>query len=264
MSDRAKILFVDDEANILKAVQRVLHDGNYEILTARSGEEGLKLIRDNQDICVVVSDYRMPGMSGVAFLDEVSKKWPGISRIMISAYGDIVSRVVGMEEDQVLALLTKPCDGDELKKAISDAVLIYEQKSAGRPASVAELSIEEDKEDNEDDEDGDNLFLAEAILEKLPAAVISFDDAKRVVQCNREARKILGMGKKDVIDKSLNSIISAADRIELYGAMRKEGKWTRTILNGKKVKIKTFASGCKTGPKISSVVIEEDSGGVGE
>ena len=61
------VLFVDDEANILKSLRRLLMDEPYEVFTAGSGLEGLKLLLDNPHIGLIVSDQRMPGMSGVDF-----------------------------------------------------------------------------------------------------------------------------------------------------------------------------------------------------
>nr|MBC8555770.1 response regulator [Candidatus Brocadiales bacterium] len=65
MSDQMKILCVDDEKNVLKAIERLFLDSDYEILTAESGEEGLEILSDNSIIPLVVSDYRMPSMNGV-------------------------------------------------------------------------------------------------------------------------------------------------------------------------------------------------------
>lgn len=253
MADRAKILFVDDEINILKAIKRLLRDDNYEVFTARSGEEGLKVINENNDISVVLSDYRMPGMSGVAFLEEVRKNWPQISRIMISAYGDIVSRVVGIEEGQILALLSKPCDGEELKKTIAEAVL-------GSGKKISEQTQEKDAPKEEAKCGGINspeIGLPGLILEKLPMAVISFDSTKRVVQCNQKARTLLALGDKSIVDKNLNSVISAGDRIELYSALRKSGQRMNLTLNNENLTVECISLTDDTGARYSTLTLEK-------
>ena len=63
------LLIVDDEPNVLKSLKRLLLDTDYRIFTAESGEEGLKVFEENE-INVVISDYRMPGMNGVEFLSD--------------------------------------------------------------------------------------------------------------------------------------------------------------------------------------------------
>ena len=68
--DTLQILLVDDEENILSSLKRLLRKQKYEVLTANSGDEGVKIIQNNPDIALVISDQRMPGMSGVEFLEQ--------------------------------------------------------------------------------------------------------------------------------------------------------------------------------------------------
>jgi len=86
---RTKVLFVDDEENILKSLKRLLVDEEIEILTATSGEQGLDLLRDTEDIGLIVSDQRMPGLSGADFLRQSREISPDTLRIMLTGYADI-------------------------------------------------------------------------------------------------------------------------------------------------------------------------------
>ncbi|HDH52887.1 MAG TPA: response regulator, partial [Nitrospirae bacterium] len=71
-----QILIVDDEENILRSLKRLLTNEEFEILTAISGEEALKILRVNPDIALIVSDQRMPGLSGVEFLEQAKSLSP--------------------------------------------------------------------------------------------------------------------------------------------------------------------------------------------
>src|SRR6266702_171971 len=84
-----KVLFVDDEENILRSINRLLMDEDFEVLTAGSGDEGLRLIASHPDLGLIVSDQRMPGMSGVEFLTLARQAVPEALRIVLTGYADI-------------------------------------------------------------------------------------------------------------------------------------------------------------------------------
>ncbi|MBN1307775.1 MAG: response regulator, partial [Chitinispirillaceae bacterium] len=85
-----KILFVDDEQNVLTAIRRMLFDEHYEQLYASSGEEALMLIT-RQPVDVIISDMRMPVMDGVAFLEKSREILPDAVRIILSGQSDMFS-----------------------------------------------------------------------------------------------------------------------------------------------------------------------------
>ena len=74
MSEDIKILFVDDERNVLKSIRRLFLDEDYEIFCANSGEEGLEVLEEERPVHIIISDYKMPGMDGVEFLRQVREK----------------------------------------------------------------------------------------------------------------------------------------------------------------------------------------------
>lgn len=125
MDESVKILCVDDEPNVLKALNRLFMDEDYEIFSAASGEEGLALLAEQWDIQVVISDYRMPGMNGVDFLKAVHDGWPDTIRIVLSGYADTASVVAAINEGQIYKFIGKPWNDDELKATISQAIESY-------------------------------------------------------------------------------------------------------------------------------------------
>lgn len=122
MSDTIKLLCVDDERNVLRALERIFMDDDYEILTASSGEEGLSHFDKNPDISVVISDYRMPGMNGVEFLSQVCNKYPDTVRIVLSGYADTASVVSAINEGQIYKFVSKPWSDEELRQTVAKAV----------------------------------------------------------------------------------------------------------------------------------------------
>ncbi|MBU0676026.1 MAG: Flp pilus assembly complex ATPase component TadA [Proteobacteria bacterium] len=125
------ILFVDDEPDILKAMMRIFFEENYTILTANNADEAL-LIMARQKIQLVVSDHRMPGMTGADLLREIKKRWPETIRIMLTGFADILSIMVAVNEGAVFKFITKPWNDEDLRLTVSLAlqqyVLISENK----------------------------------------------------------------------------------------------------------------------------------------
>ncbi len=105
MSEEIKILCVDDEKNVLKALRRLFMDeDNYEILVAESGEHGLAMLAEEEGIRMVISDYRMPEMNGVEFLRQVYEKDPDTIRIVLSGYADTASVVEAINQARFINL----------------------------------------------------------------------------------------------------------------------------------------------------------------
>ncbi|MEZ6046051.1 MAG: response regulator [Planctomycetaceae bacterium] len=109
-----KILFVDDEEHVLSSLKRMLRRENYEILTASSGEEGLRLLKQHE-VQVVVSDQRMPDMTGTEFLSKVRKLYPDTIRVVLSGYADAAAILASINEGNIFRFLTKPWIEDELR-----------------------------------------------------------------------------------------------------------------------------------------------------
>ncbi len=122
--EEIKILFVDDEEFVLRALKRLFMDDDYTILTALSGEEGLETIK-KEEPQVIVSDYRMPGMNGIEFLRKAYIRKPDAVRIVLSGYADTAIVVEAINEGQIYKLIPKPWNDDELKISISNSVDRY-------------------------------------------------------------------------------------------------------------------------------------------
>jgi len=122
----SRVLCVDDEPNILLAYRRRLRKKVKHIDTALGGEEGLKTIEARGPYAVVISDLKMPGMSGIGFLSRVGEEYPDTVKVMITGYGDLNSAMTAVNEGNVFRFLTKPVDTDRFVKTIKDSIRQYQ------------------------------------------------------------------------------------------------------------------------------------------
>jgi type II secretory ATPase GspE/PulE/Tfp pilus assembly ATPase PilB-like protein/FixJ family two-component response regulator/RNA polymerase subunit RPABC4/transcription elongation factor Spt4 len=122
--NRYTLLFVDDEDGVLRALRRIFIDENYEILTAESAEKALALL-EKQTVHLVVSDHRMPGMTGAQLLKEIKQKWPDTIRIMLTGYADVQSIMGAVKEGAVFKFITKPWNDEDLRLTVSLALQQY-------------------------------------------------------------------------------------------------------------------------------------------
>ena len=114
------VLFVDDEVNILKALQRLLRTEDMNVLCASRAAEALELL-EKHPTQVVVTDQRMPEMSGVDFLAHVRDRQPDIVRMMLTGYTEMKVAVDAINRGEIYRLITKPWNDDELRATLRQA-----------------------------------------------------------------------------------------------------------------------------------------------
>lgn len=131
---KGRVLCVDDEPHVLRALQWLLQK-DFDIQTAGSAQEALRLVA-RQDFDVVVSDQRMPGVTGVEFLREVRKIAPRAMRILLTGYSDLDAMVRSVNESEVFRFITKPWDIRELPKLITEAAETARAAPAESPNSA--------------------------------------------------------------------------------------------------------------------------------
>lgn len=115
-----KIVCIDDEPNVLAGIAVNLRR-DFEVLQATSGAAGLELLATNPDVSVVVSDMRMPVMTGAVVLAKAREKHPDVSRILLTGQADLQSAISAVNDGQVFRFLTKPCGRDQLLVALRAA-----------------------------------------------------------------------------------------------------------------------------------------------
>lgn len=125
------LLIVDDEPNNLAAIRRSLRREGYHLLTASSGQEGLRLLAENT-VQVIISDQRMPHMSGSAFLRIVKELYPDTIRIILSGYTDLAAVTDSVNQGAVFKFMTKPWDDADLRENIRGAFRRYRQFTSSK------------------------------------------------------------------------------------------------------------------------------------
>jgi CheY-like chemotaxis protein len=140
-----KILFVDDEPLILDGYKRMLHS-EFDVSTAQGGEQGLASVGDNGPYAVVISDMRMPGMSGAEFLAHLRQKAPETVRMLLTGYTGLDAAMSAVNEGNIFRYLTKPCDKQVLIAAINIGIIQYHtvrvERELIKKARALELSPE--------------------------------------------------------------------------------------------------------------------------
>ncbi len=122
------LMFIDDETDNLDALERVFRK-KYNVLKCSSGPEALKILKEQDDISVIISDQRMPEMTGVEFLEKSMKTHPNCIRILLTGYTDLDSVIAAINSGQVYRYITKPWDTRDLQITVDQAVEKFELES---------------------------------------------------------------------------------------------------------------------------------------
>ena len=116
-----RILFVDDEENVLSALRRSLRKEGYELFFAASAEQGFEILAKNP-IDLVLSDHLMPHMTGLEFLKLVRNRYPHTLRLMLTGHADMQTAVEAINGGEIYRFLAKPWNDGELKLVLQVAV----------------------------------------------------------------------------------------------------------------------------------------------
>ncbi len=124
--EKRTVLFVDDEEKILKSFKRSFMDEPYETIFANSGKEAIEVLK-RKETHVLVTDMRMPEMSGLELLKIVREKHPHIIRMILSGYADTDTLLASINQGEIFRFITKPWkSNEELKTIIRQAIEFYD------------------------------------------------------------------------------------------------------------------------------------------
>jgi len=232
MSVTRHLLLVDDEPNVLNALRRVFRD-DCRISTAESAEAGMNLL-EREEIGVVLTDQRMPGTDGVAFLKQVRTRHPEVMRLMLTGYSELQSIIGAINQGAVYKLLFKPWDEADLRNTIRDAFRQYELATENRRLwrdlqvvnkRLAELN--RDLEQRVEEKTRDLLRLSHYdSLTGLPNRLLFSDRLEQAIQQARQDGKLLAVLRLDLdhfqlVNESLGHAIG--DRVLATIAERLKG-----------------------------------------
>lgn len=224
MWDEINVLFVDDEQKILNAMRRTFRTQPWRLHFAGSAEEALELIDSVGKVDLVVTDQKMPGMSGVELLSILRKRHPATVRMLVSAYSDAATVLDAINEGFVYKYLTKSCSEQVLKETIVEIVtaigLRRENQQLASKLEENEREIEAvDSIMGELDElefDTAEIPMADTVLENLPMGVIVSVDG-RVAMANAEARRLVPVNNGDGLTGALTGDLNleTSDEMEV-------------------------------------------------
>lgn len=121
---RPKVLVVDDEPDNIRLLERVLRR-HYDVHSAASGEEAVAFLKDASDVALILTDQRMPGMSGVELLRQALQLCPQAVRIVITGYTEFADLLDAINVGQVNRFMLKPVDPDKLLNVVTSALEVY-------------------------------------------------------------------------------------------------------------------------------------------
>lgn len=201
-SKERTVLCVDDEQNILNSLKRLLRKESYRLLTATSGQQGLEILAQNK-VDMVISDQRMPGMSGTDFLKQVKTLYPDVIRIILTGYTDVDSITEAINEGSIYKFFLKPWNDSNLMLEIRQALKQHDliETNAHLHETVVQQN-EELKTINENLEQivsdrtqslevqNRALQLSHAVLEDLPCPIMGISSEMMIVLANKAAQKL--------------------------------------------------------------------------
>ncbi len=197
-TEPVKILCVDDERNILQALERSFLDDNYEIVSATSAAEGLQALEESGPFQVVISDYRMPVMNGVDFLKEVYARWPDTIRLVLSGYADVGAIVAAINEGHIYKFIPKPWDDEDLRLTIQKSLEHYALQKKNR-----ELREQLDAANR-------SLEFSQSLLGTLPVGVAAIDEHDMITYANERAVKLLTTAASGIAGENVAVCCGAA------------------------------------------------------
>lgn len=116
-----RILIVDDEPSVLSAIKRLLEFSGHQVMCSERAEDALQLMRE-KDFAVVVSDNRMPGMTGIEFLSLAKTVSPNTERILMTGAADLETAMDAINRGEVFRFVTKPWDNEQLLYIVTEAL----------------------------------------------------------------------------------------------------------------------------------------------
>lgn len=236
------LLLVDDEVNIVSSLKRLLRPDNYNILTAHSGQEGLDVLA-RHEVDVIMSDQRMPGMTGVEFLSKAKEIYPNTVRIVLSGYTELQSVTDAVNQGAIYKFLTKPWDDIQLRGHVEEAFrrkemadenlrLDLEVRTVNFELAQANRRLEEvlTQQQQQISRDEVSLDIVREALQHVPLPVIGLDEDDVVAFINGAAQLLfkdggamLGCDARAAMPGLFN-VLDQADasgkcRVELGGAL---------------------------------------------
>ena len=248
------LLLVDDEESIIKSLQRVFRKEGYEIHTALSGQEGLKRLKETgKPFSLIISDQRMPEMTGAQFLEKAKEIFPHAIRMLLTGYSDMDAIVDAVNKGEIHRYLTKPWNDDDLLLQVRQALEQYElvlenrrllgltkrqnkklrelnkhleEKVAERSGEIVEKNKELSRLNQELESSLYNTVRAFASLVEMHNPLLA-GHGKRVSAMSREIAQLLDLSEEEVTQIEIAALLHDIGKLGFPQKLLKyqENKW---------------------------------------
>jgi len=199
---KSRILIVDDEEAILETMRFTFED-EYEVFTSPDARQALEILDENAPIAAVITDQRMPNMTGVEFLAEVYAHHPTTTRIILTGFADMEAILKAINDGHVYAYITKPWEPDQLKQIVMRAVG-HHKLTLENARLLADLRR--------------SKVLLEAVMDRLPTGALAVDPKGVVQAANQPARGFLGL-RLDPRGSTLKDVLLGAGLAKVENAI---------------------------------------------
>jgi len=217
------LLIVDDEANILRALIRTMRSEELCIHTADSAQAGLEILAKHP--CgVILSDQRMPGMSGVEFLSQVRQEYPDTVRLVLSGYTELKTVMEAVNRGAIYKFLAKPWEDELLRYHVQDAFRLYELDRENKRLSEqlkhandmlrqanTELAKSYESITRQSAVNIQALEIAHEVLEHIPIGVLGVGETSEIALINGYARALFNKPAFPLLGTTLSAILPNYD-----------------------------------------------------
>ena len=251
------LLFVDDEESITNSLQRTFRKEKYDIRIAASGAEGLKMLEEPQKpFSLIISDQRMPEMTGAQFLEKAKRIFPYAIRILLTGYSDMDAIIEAVNRGEIHRYLTKPWNDDELLVQVRHALEQYElmaenrrllaltkrqnnklrelnrnleNKVAERSGEIIKMNKELSRLNQELESSLYNTVRAFASLVEIYASPSLAGHGKRVSDFSRELAQLFELSQEEVTQIEIAGLLHDIGKLGLPQRLLeyKENSWWR-------------------------------------
>lgn len=235
------ILCVDDEVNIVDSLERLFRK-KYRVLKATSGEQALSILNEHPEVALIISDQRMPEMTGVELLERSLKTHPLAARILLTGYTDIEAVVAAINTSQIYRYVTKPWDPHDLAIAIDRAIerveltITLKEKNAELEKALAELKVLDSAKDQ-------FMILINHELKTPLTSIMSFLELLNETELSAEQKNCTkrisdsSLRLKQIVDDVLKLVSAETGRLPTH----KKTYDAKTLFGGIAAQVKSFA-----------------------
>ncbi len=243
---RCQVLVIDDEPEVLNAMYRQLRR-EFDVLIAHDADEALAILRAHP-IQVVISDERMPRVTGSEFFSHIKEEYPGAVRLLLTGYADLSAVIQAVNQGHIYRYITKPWDATEIRTIVREAydryrMTVRNQRLLGELQAANELLEQRFQERTQQLEqmlhelhDSEKRFRS--IVENINDPVMVTDLYARIRSVNPAFTRITGYEAGEVLGRAPKLLASGRHPPEFYAELwrqlREEGRWRGNIWNRRK------------------------------